>query len=206
MVLRGSTYSDVTGTPIPLQSNVSILQNQKVALLTSTANTPVESQQVKAFMQDRASQRPSSSALSLTNIPRQIILVSSVVEENGKSMEHWHSLSQKIVSIFFFFTWILWTKNQIGLSVLVAMATTSPQTNLNKTKLRKDKNVKNGHFWNHEHIICIKRAECAQCLWTWRQSVVPNDAPRDFGPQVAFWVSQVSDTCHQAVRERNIGP
>ena len=22
--------------------------------------------------------------------------------------------------------------------------------------------------------------------WTWRQSVVPNDAPRDFSPEVAF--------------------
>ena len=25
-----------------------------------------------------------------------------------------------------------------------------------------------------------------QYLWTWRQSVVPNDAPQDFGPEVAF--------------------
>ena len=28
--------------------------------------------------------------------------------------------------------------------------------------------------------------EIKQYLWTWRQSVVPNDAPRDFGPEVAF--------------------
>ena len=35
---------------------------------------------------------------------------------------------------------------------------------------------------------------------------VPNDAPRDFGPEVAFGVSQGSDTCRQAGRERNVGP
>ena len=34
--------------------------------------------------------------------------------------------------------------------------------------------------------ITIKRRNCTQYLWTWRQSVVPNDAPRDFGPEVAF--------------------
>ena len=38
-----------------------------------------------------------------------------------------------------------------------------------------------------------------------RQSVVPNDVPRDFGPVIAF-VSQGSDTCRQAGRERNVGP
>ncbi|KAK2548451.1 hypothetical protein P5673_031346 [Acropora cervicornis] len=56
MALRGRNYSDVKGTPIPLHSTLSILQNQMVALLPLTANTLVESQQVKAFMQDRASQ------------------------------------------------------------------------------------------------------------------------------------------------------
>ena len=37
-----------------------------------------------------------------------------------------------------------------------------------------------------KHIICIKSRKWEQYLWTWRQSVVPNDAPRDFGPEVAF--------------------
>ena len=37
-----------------------------------------------------------------------------------------------------------------------------------------------------ENVICIKREEWAQYLWTWRQSVVPNDVPRDFGPVIAF--------------------
>lgn len=64
------------GTPIPLHSTLSILQNQMVALLPLTANTLVESQQVKAFMQDRASQRSSPLALSVTNIPGKIIHVS----------------------------------------------------------------------------------------------------------------------------------
>ena len=31
------------------------------------------------------------------------------------------------------------------------------------------------------------------------------DVPRDFGPVIAF-VSQGSDTCRQAGRERNVGP
>ena len=37
-----------------------------------------------------------------------------------------------------------------------------------------------------KHIICIRSRKWEQYLWTWRQSVVPNDAPRDFGPEVAF--------------------
>ena len=37
-----------------------------------------------------------------------------------------------------------------------------------------------------KHIIYIKSRKWKQYLWTWRQSVVPNDAPRDFGPEVAF--------------------
>ena len=41
------------------------------------------------------------------------------------------------------------------------------------------------HAWT-EHWISIKTRKWAQYLWTWRQSVVPNDAPRDFGPEVAF--------------------
>ena len=40
---------------------------------------------------------------------------------------------------------------------------------------------------NPKHIICIKsRKWWEQYLWTWRQSVVPNDAPRDFGLEVTF--------------------
>ena len=31
--------------------------------------------------------------------------------------------------------------------------------------------------------------------------MAPDDVPRDFGPVVAF-----SDTCREAVRERNVGP
>ena len=38
-----------------------------------------------------------------------------------------------------------------------------------------------------------KKISRKQYLWTWCQSVVPNDFPRDFGPWVAF-VSRVSDT------------
>ena len=37
-----------------------------------------------------------------------------------------------------------------------------------------------------QHIIWIERGKWAQYLWTWRQSVVPNDIPRDFGPVIAF--------------------
>ena len=37
-----------------------------------------------------------------------------------------------------------------------------------------------------KQIICIKSRKWEQYLWTWRQSVVSNDAPRDFGPEVAF--------------------
>ena len=39
---------------------------------------------------------------------------------------------------------------------------------------------------NPKHIICIESRTWEQYLWTWRQSVEPNDAPRDFGPEVAF--------------------
>ena len=33
---------------------------------------------------------------------------------------------------------------------------------------------------------CANKIPKQQYLWTWCQSVVPNDAPRDFGPEVAF--------------------
>ena len=35
-----------------------------------------------------------------------------------------------------------------------------------------------------------KKIPRKQDLWTWCQRVVPNDVPRDFGPVIAFWVSQ----------------
>ena len=37
-----------------------------------------------------------------------------------------------------------------------------------------------------KHIICIRIRKLKQCILTWRQSVLPNDAPRDFVPEVAF--------------------
>ena len=52
-----------------------------------------------------------------------------------------------------------------------------------------------------EHVICIKTGKWAQYLWTWRQSVIPNEVPRDFSPVIAFGTK---DTCCQAVRERNV--
>ena len=52
---------------------------------------------------------------------------------------------------------------------------------------------------------CANKIPKQQYLWTWCQSVVPNDAPRDFDPEVAFW-SQVSDTCRQAGRETECRP
>ena len=33
---------------------------------------------------------------------------------------------------------------------------------------------------------CANKIRQQQYLWTWCQSVVPNDAPRDFSPEVAF--------------------
>ena len=40
-----------------------------------------------------------------------------------------------------------------------------------------------------------------QYLWTWRQSVVPNDAPRDFGPEVAFGTKVQMPVARQGGRE-----
>ena len=37
-----------------------------------------------------------------------------------------------------------------------------------------------------DSCACANKIPKQQYLWTWRQSVVPNDAPRDFGPEVAF--------------------
>ena len=38
----------------------------------------------------------------------------------------------------------------------------------------------------NRNCACVNKMAIKQYLWTWRQSVVPNDAPRDFGPEVAF--------------------
>ena len=54
---------------------------------------------------------------------------------------------------------------------------------------------------NLEQIICISKDKCAQYLWTWRQSVVPNDAPRDFGPEVAFGAKFQIPVARQGGRE-----
>ena len=52
-----------------------------------------------------------------------------------------------------------------------------------------------------KHIICIKSRKWEQYLWTWRQSVVPNDAPRDFGPEVAFGTKFQIPVARQRGRE-----
>ena len=50
-------------------------------------------------------------------------------------------------------------------------------------------------------MICIKRGKSAQYLWTWCQSVVPNDVPRDFGPEVAFGTKVQIPVARQGGRE-----
>jgi len=50
-------------------------------------------------------------------------------------------------------------------------------------------------------IICTKRGKWAQYLWTWRQSVVPNDVPRDFGPVTAFGTKVQITVTRQGRRE-----
>ena len=50
-------------------------------------------------------------------------------------------------------------------------------------------------------MICIKRGKSAQYLWTWCQSVVPNDVPRDFGPEVAFGAKVQIPVARQGGRE-----
>ena len=52
-----------------------------------------------------------------------------------------------------------------------------------------------------EHLISIKTRKWAQYVWTWRQSVVPNDAPRDFGPEVAFGAKFQIPVARQGGRE-----
>ena len=52
----------------------------------------------------------------------------------------------------------------------------------------------------------MRKVPIVQYLWTWCQSVAPNDVPRDFGPVIAFRVSQGSDNSRQALREKNVDP
>ena len=52
-----------------------------------------------------------------------------------------------------------------------------------------------------ERIICLKIGKWAQYLWTWRQSFVPNDAPRDFGSEVAFGAKFQIPVVRQGGRE-----
>ena len=57
--------------------------------------------------------------------------------------------------------------------------------------------------WSENWItkITIKRKNRAQYLWTSRQSVVPDDAPRDFGPEVAFGAKFQIPIARQGGRE-----
>ena len=48
---------------------------------------------------------------------------------------------------------------------------------------------------------CANKTPKQQYLWTWCQSVVPNDAPRDFGPEVAFGAKFQIPVARQGGRE-----
>ena len=48
---------------------------------------------------------------------------------------------------------------------------------------------------------CANKILKQQYLWTWCQSVVPNDAPRDFGPEVAFGAKFQIPVARQGGRE-----
>ena len=48
---------------------------------------------------------------------------------------------------------------------------------------------------------CANKTTVQQYLWTWCQSVVPNDAPRDFGPEVAFGAKFQIPVARQGGRE-----
>ena len=48
---------------------------------------------------------------------------------------------------------------------------------------------------------CASKIPKQQYLWTWCQSVVPNDAPRDFGPEVAFGAKFQIPVARQGGRE-----
>ena len=48
---------------------------------------------------------------------------------------------------------------------------------------------------------CANKIRKQQYLWTWCQSVVPNDAPRDFGPEVAFGAKLQIPVARQGGRE-----
>ena len=43
-----------------------------------------------------------------------------------------------------------------------------------------------------------------QYLWTWCQSVVPNEAPRDFGPEVALGAKFQIPVAMQGGRETSV--
>ena len=51
------------------------------------------------------------------------------------------------------------------------------------------------------YLISINTINLTQYLWTWRQSVVPNDGPRDFGPEVAFGAKLQIPVARQGGRE-----
>ena len=48
---------------------------------------------------------------------------------------------------------------------------------------------------------CANQISKQQYLWTWCQSVVPNDAPRDFCPEVAFGAKFQIPVARQGGRE-----
>ena len=57
-----------------------------------------------------------------------------------------------------------------------------------------------------DSCACANKISKQQYLWTWCQSVVPNDAPRDFDPEVAFGAKFQMPVARQGGRERNIVP
>ena len=95
--------------------------------------------------------------------------------------------------------------------------TLEPHLSCSVQKKKNDKRRENWHClifrkgWNKlvlgnlrlrkKHIVCIKSGKRAQYLWTWRQSVVPNDVPRDFGPVIAFGAKVQIPVARQGGRE-----
>ena len=55
----------------------------------------------------------------------------------------------------------------------------------NSTNVVRTSNVRH-RLMRKLYFISINTINLTQYLWTWRQSVVPNDGPQDFGPGVAF--------------------
>ena len=60
-------------------------------------------------------------------------------------------------------------------------------------------------IWNELQLkgscACANKIPKQQYLWTWCQSVVPKDAPRDFGPEVAFGAKFQIPVARQGGRE-----